>query len=309
MNIKHEIEKCVKNKKTNSYLLNVAADEKAKALKNNSLNSYYEWRSIEHSLYRYNSLMNSKIFDAAEKEGKHLLNLTKNLNSDGEGVVLKGGITNTRYIWKSEPNACEECQELDGKEYEFEGDIPEKPHPNCKCSVIEVPVDDEECDCIEFFNELEHTAENIEAAKKDMDYIGTYIQDALSLYSNVMLINLGYSIVSEIDIAMNAYHDFQKNKAEMIAYKGYDKYHHAKANCEATKRGLTGEAMAYTLSYGKEVYDIIKKVIVDGMKFEKAWNDSMEDLQADMYGINAGHQDGACSVNVENVGNIINKLN
>lgn len=90
--------------------------------------------------------------------------MVKNLND--ENIVLEGGITNSKYIWHTEPNACKTCQELDGTVYYTKEDIPEKPHPNCKCSVEEVPMDKETCDCLEALDtmiiDLENTVSNAE---------------------------------------------------------------------------------------------------------------------------------------------------
>ena len=62
-------------------------------------------------------------------------------------TTLKGRISNEIYIWRSSDNACPKCQSLDGKEYENIDDIPDRPHPNCKC-YIDTVIDDE-CGCHE----------------------------------------------------------------------------------------------------------------------------------------------------------------
>ncbi len=52
--------------------------------------------------------------------------------------VLKGGVEHNeslKYQWKTEDGACEECKSLDGTKYASQKDIPEQPHPNCKCKV------------------------------------------------------------------------------------------------------------------------------------------------------------------------------
>ena len=49
--------------------------------------------------------------------------------------ILKGRVTNEKYIWHSEPNACDKCKSLNGTIYDEEYDIPNKPHPNCKCTI------------------------------------------------------------------------------------------------------------------------------------------------------------------------------
>lgn len=38
--------------------------------------------------------------------------------------------------WQSNAGACDKCNALDGKYYS-PGFEPEKPHPNCKCQVVE----------------------------------------------------------------------------------------------------------------------------------------------------------------------------
>lgn len=53
------------------------------------------------------------------------------------GKKLYGHVTkeNVEYEWKTEPGACEVCQGLNGKIYDFANDIPDRPHPNCKCHI------------------------------------------------------------------------------------------------------------------------------------------------------------------------------
>ena len=49
--------------------------------------------------------------------------------------LLYGSISkdNIEYEWKSEAGACEICKALNGTIYSSANDIPDKPHPNCKC--------------------------------------------------------------------------------------------------------------------------------------------------------------------------------
>ena len=49
--------------------------------------------------------------------------------------ILKDGISNYIYRWDTNAGACDSCQELNNTIYNSENYIPEKPHPNCKCSV------------------------------------------------------------------------------------------------------------------------------------------------------------------------------
>ena len=55
-----------------------------------------------------------------------------------DNKTLTGGITNDsglEYTWVTEPGACEKCKALDGTTYKTADDVPDKPHPNCKCHV------------------------------------------------------------------------------------------------------------------------------------------------------------------------------
>lgn len=54
-----------------------------------------------------------------------------------ETTVLKGGISYNKYIWHSEnsENTCDLCKSLDGKEFDFYNEVPERPHSKCKCTV------------------------------------------------------------------------------------------------------------------------------------------------------------------------------
>lgn len=89
--------------------------------KNKLLKKHAEFQELGESLYR------------------HLMLTENGIESDvDENVVLKGGISYFKYIWHSENSntTCEKCAELDGQEFSFEDEIPKRPHPNCKCTVV-----------------------------------------------------------------------------------------------------------------------------------------------------------------------------
>ena len=56
---------------------------------------------------------------------------------DIENTVLKGGIVHCHYVWHSGngEHTCDECRELDGQVFEYYDEVPERPHPNCRCTV------------------------------------------------------------------------------------------------------------------------------------------------------------------------------
>lgn len=166
MNLKQKLEQNITQKKADSDLLSQISTLKSKLASQKSFNSagYNKLSEIEHSLYRYNTFITGNLTKEADCEAQRLSGMVKNLND--ENIVLEGGITNSKYIWHTEPNACKTCQELDGTVYYTKEDIPEKPHPNCKCSVEEVPMDKETCDCLEALDtmiiDLENTVSNAE---------------------------------------------------------------------------------------------------------------------------------------------------
>ena len=105
---------------------NIANPLFSKDAKNKMLEICANLRSLEKSLYRYNA---AKVFN-------HLSD-ADNEKSNAQNIVLKGGISNVRYVWRSEQgeNTCEKCSSLDGEEFDLYDDIPPMPHPNCKCHI------------------------------------------------------------------------------------------------------------------------------------------------------------------------------
>lgn len=57
---------------------------------------------------------------------------------------LNDSDSNVEYVWHTagDDKVCEECQDLDGQIFHSISDIPDKPHPNCRCYVEEVEVKD-----------------------------------------------------------------------------------------------------------------------------------------------------------------------
>lgn len=128
-----------------------------KNIPNDSIATFGKLKELEHSLYRYNELNKAGLKEEAKTEKSKVANLIDNFNATEEGIVLKGGISNTRYVWVAEDGACEDCMALNGSEYEFEEDAPFPLHPNCKCSIEMVEDgddDDEPCDCVERLDAL-----------------------------------------------------------------------------------------------------------------------------------------------------------
>ncbi len=66
-----------------------------------------------------------------------------------------------QYMWVSEAGACEKCQALDGKIYNTADEIPDKPHPNCKCWI----------DLIENQDAITDPIEQIRAEKREEESV------------------------------------------------------------------------------------------------------------------------------------------
>lgn len=60
--------------------------------------------------------------------------------------ILKGYITNDRFVWKANKGACKKCTSMDNKMFVNKKDIPQKPHPNCKCRVNKIQFADRKND-------------------------------------------------------------------------------------------------------------------------------------------------------------------
>ncbi len=112
-------------------------------------------------------------------------------------TVLKGGISYSKYVWHASYGSCEVCQELDGKEYEYEGSIPDQPHPNCKCYIEVIENgggnggDDVPCDCVEQLNIIIVTLEEIigdaESLSDEMQIENQNLEKAVSNVENIII--------------------------------------------------------------------------------------------------------------------------
>ena len=200
MKLKEKIKKIVANKKPDFKTLDFITKSKSDAVSNNSMDLYRKLGAVEHSLYRYNSFLQANLNDEAEKEAENLNFLTE--DAETGNVTLYGGVSNTVYRWETEPNACEKCQELDGTEYDNKEDIPEKPHPNCKCKVVEVNNKTEnknsgDCDCVDVF---ENIIQELQEIVDDAENLSSSIEQELDNVSdNITKVN---DILIETDEAL-----------------------------------------------------------------------------------------------------------
>ena len=121
--------------------------------KNKILKKIIDLQNIAKSLHRYNKLNENNYVQDAQEEKENI-----------ETTVLKGGISYNKYIWHSEnsENTCDLCKSLDGKEFDFYDEVPQRPHPNCKCTVenLEEPISEDESETSIEENENKIPSEN-----------------------------------------------------------------------------------------------------------------------------------------------------
>lgn len=296
-----------------------------KNVTNTSMATYGKLNEIGQSLYRYDQLSKAGFKDDAKAESTKVNNLVNNFNATEEGTVLKGGISNTRYVWVAEDGACDDCQAMDGTEYDYPDDAPFPLHPNCKCKIEEFydeefdEIDEEPCDCYEtvsgWLDDCEELCGEYESALDDanssidelqsiLDYIKNYsdfeieeiqeLQEKLNqLIENAVneLIDIINQAVTTIQIFKSNFDDLTDLSKELGHYLNYSaEYYHTKANCEAAQLGDVGAAMATFLGYIREFYDFPKEIIGKGYTVKDAFEHSVHDLKMNKIGREIGKE-------------------
>ena len=275
------------------YLTMLKSELSGREMSPDDFNTYEKLGEMEHSLYRYNSLLNTGLIDDAEKEGKNFFSMSQ--SPDGT-LVLKGGISNCRYVWQTEKGACEACQALDGKEFETLDDVPNRPHPNCKCDIVPIEnkkEDDnnEPCDCHEILeNEIEKIVNSAYSLQSELSEIINSLLTKMSDGIGQFYHNICAKILDEAATWDNACGDFARNYNDMLEadFKYSDKYFHAKANCEAAQRGEIAKVIAEALSLLRELEEGSRKVIFEGNDVIKQIEDAKKDFEANEFGRKQG---------------------
>ncbi len=264
---------------------------------NKKVRLYDKLGQLEHSLYRYNEFIHAGMVNEAQKEGENFIKLSQ--NADGS-IILKGGISNTRYAWRTEAGACKACQELDGKVFDRLEDVPERPHPNCKCEIEPLPEDnknDEQCDCWQVVADIEDVIVQGENLTEEIYASIVQIQNTANDHSMLnseyahSLINDLISLEQPYNTLMQTISIFITNFTEMkdAATKYADKYFHAKANCEAAQSGILGEILAQALSDFREFTDNFRNIKEKHLSIEASLKDIEEDQEANREGRDLGH--------------------
>lgn len=276
-----------------------------KNVTNTSMATYGKLNEIEHSIYRHTQLSKAGLKNEAKTESTIINNLINNFNASEEGTVLKGGISNNRYVWVAEDGACDDCMALDGTEYEFKEDAPIPLHPNCKCSIEEIyneepnETDEEICDCWQWLDQMEEIVGDAQGLQNNVENDMSDIETTEAEYSGMdsdeiqYLLNNLVSLMDTYETMKNVLIDFVYNYIELLNVanednQGIDKYYHAKANCEASQRGDFASAVAEGLSGLKEVWDSYFYAKAKKISIQEALKDSAGDFEANKEGREKG---------------------
>jgi len=273
---------------------------------NKILKAHTSLDDVGKSLYRYNTLQEHHLDSQAQEEKQNI-----------ENNVLKTGISNNKYIWHSEngKKTCEVCASLDGKEFDFYDEVPERPHPNCRC-YVEVINDKDECDCLtnlliwqeecqiacfEVENLIQEAKDTKLILEEFIKYLFNYSNDNISEYIKELYVlikdivaeiyNMVLQVVKTIQIFYKNWNELRTLSAEIGHYVNYSaEYYHTKANCEAAQLGDVGEKVAIILGYARECGDIVKEVLSKHQTLEQAFQHSVHDLEVNEYGRKLGRE-------------------
>lgn len=216
-------------------------------------------------------------------------------------TVLKGGISNVKYVWHSEngKNTCDKCKALDGKEFDFEDEVPERPHPNCKCYVEIVedkkdkPKDenDEPCDCYKFIEQINELLEKITNLKEAIKIRSSYLVEQLNFDLNLYHENWGQTILEQYASLDNVLGDLASNFVESREniFENSDKFYHMKANCKVAQReDVISSKIAEGAGNFRESLQLMSALISEEESFEQALKDFQADTRANMIGREIG---------------------
>lgn len=199
--------------------------------------------------------------------------------------TLKGYVSNEEYIWHTNKGACNKCESLNNTVYEQKEDVPQKPHPNCKCYVDKsINVD----------------------KKDDIDYHEILKQAAIFAYHNGKVdIPKGYTLEASVENKENGFYaDILQGKNDIIiAYRGTDKLSmRSKASDLDDDLTMASSNMPEQAKDALETYNAIKSVYPEKeiTLTGHSLGGSLADIVAGLNGANA------VTFNAYGVGNILN---
>ena len=250
---------------------------------------------LDSAIENYRVSIEYELPDDEEKDLKYIKSLSNNYTDKytfEQTPVLKGQISKYKYIWHSEPNACQVCEDLNNTKYDNKSDIPDKPHPNCKCSVKEIKNNDR-CDCLDdLFKQIDDLIRQAEDLFEKIDEAINECSNLLEKVHNTWARNVLENCIDALQQIFGTVLDFLRNYNDMkdANTKYADKYFHSKANCDGAKRGELGAIVAKMICDVREFTDLFNNVLRKKMTIEASLKDSAEDQEANHYGREQGRK-------------------
>lgn len=154
---------------------------KVKYMKNDT--AYTEIENFQKMLYRYTMFIKEGMLEDAKKE------IDKISGYFAEGVdpavkfTKKAEPNLYKYVWQTEDGACKACAALNGTEYEYEAEVPQKPHPNCKCHVKKIEL--EEPDTVIIVDKEDEEEEEEKARKQIWEILLDIAQKLVHMWNEM----------------------------------------------------------------------------------------------------------------------------
>lgn len=260
--------------------------------KNKILKFYDVIENIGKSVYRYDNFKQNNMLSEAEDENQKI-----------NDTVLKCGISNVKYVWRSEngENTCDKCKALDGKEFDFEDEVPERPHPNCKCYVEIVednkdkpkPKDENEepCDCWKFIEQINVLLNQLETLKEEIAIRSSYVFEILSYDMTLWLEEEGQELLKLYSSLGWIVNDLSSTfyESRQNIFENSDKFYHMKAFCKVAQReSEINNQIALGMGWCREIYQKYESYLTREKSWEEAVKDYQEDMAANRKGIELG---------------------
>lgn len=214
----------------------------------------------------------------------------ENEQQNSSDIILKGGISNVKYVWHSEngENTCEKCKALDGTTYDFADEVPERPHPNCKCHV-EIVEDKNQgvCDCHKFIDRINGILDEINTLRNVIAIKISNMKELMMYDLELGTEQIGQWFLEQYSQMDNVLGDLTSAFVESREniYANSDKYYHMKAYCKVAQReSEIANMIALGIGNIREVGQGLISLASKEVSFKEAIRNLNEDIRANQTG-------------------------
>lgn len=251
--------------------------------KDKLMNMYNTIKDLGNSLYKFTSFKKNNMQEEA-----------KNEQQNSSDIVLKGGISNVKYVWHSEngENTCEKCKSLDGTTYDFADEVPERPHPNCKCHVEIVEDKNQEvCDCHKFIDRINGILDEINTLRNVIAIKISNMKELMMYDLELGTEQIGQWFLEQYSQMDNVLGDLTSAFVESREniYANSDKYYHMKAYCKVAQReSEISNKIAELSGEFREAWQFTTEVISQQENYTQALKNYHADKNANKTGFELG---------------------